>query len=232
MRLPRVVGVDILGGGPVRIAIPKRGDRAFFGNEDAARLFADGLQALASSGNELIEIDFGVFAETSMMMFDGPWLAERYAMVGDFIREHPNSVDPSVRQVILSAADYSAADAFKAIYRLHRNVREIRRTFDTADIIAVPTVGTVYRVSEVQADPFATNSTNGLYTNFVSMADLAALAVPNGVLPSGVPMGMTFVGPAFSDGFLAAFGERFHRLRAATLGATGHPHPELVSLVN
>jgi len=43
-----------------------------------------------------------------------------------------------------------------------------------------------------------------------------SIAVPNGFLANGVPMGITFVGPAFSDAFLASFGERFHRQRVAT----------------
>ena len=77
----------------------------------------------------------------------------------------------------------------------------------------------------MRGDPIQTNITNGRYTNFVNMSDLAAIAVPNGFLPNGVPMGMTFVGPAFSDAFLASFGARFHRQRVSTLGATGAPHP-------
>jgi allophanate hydrolase len=211
--------------GPLCIAVPKAADRLFFGNVQAAALYDEGLLGLAAMGHKLVEIDFAVFFETSRMMFEGPWIAERDAMVGDFIRANPDAVDPSVRQVITAAADYTATQAFTDMYRLHRNARAIRQTFDTADIIAVPTVGTIYKVAEVQADPIRTNATNGLYLNFASMADLAAIAVPNGFLGNGVPMGMTFVGPAFSDGFLADFAERFHWARVDTLGATGFGHP-------
>jgi len=212
-------------GRPLRIAVPKRADLEFFGNDEAAALYAAGLRTLADQGNELTEIDFGVFVETGNMMFGDAWIAERYAVFGDFILTHPDSVDPVVREVVLSATAYTASDAFKAMYRLHRNAREIRRTFERADLIAVPTVGTVYRIAEVKADPIQKNITNGRYTNFVNMSDLAAIAVPNGFLANGVPMGLTFVGPAFSDAFLASFGARFHRQRVSTLGATGAPHP-------
>lgn len=212
-------------GRPLRIAIPKRADLEFFGNDEAAALYAAGLRTLAEQGNELTEIDFGVFVETGNMMFGDAWIAERYAVFGDFILTHPDSVDPVVREVVLSATAYTASDAFKAMYRLHRNAREIRRTFERADLIAVPTVGTVYRIAEVKADPIQKNITNGRYTNFVNMSDLAAIAVPNGFLANGVPMGLTFVGPAFSDAFLASFSAGFHRQRVSTLGATGAPHP-------
>ncbi len=212
-------------GAPLRIAVPGKASRTFFGNAEAEALFDRGLAELTAMGHALTEIDFDVFFETSRMMFEGPWIAERDAMVGDFIRANPDAADPVVRQVITAAGRYTAAEAFQAMYRLHRNAREIRRTFDAADLIAVPTVGTVYTVAQVMADPIPTNASNGYYLNFASMADLAAIAVPNGFLPSGLPMGMTFVGPAFSDPFLAAFADGFHRRRVDTLGATGQAFP-------
>ncbi len=210
-----------------RILIPAKKDLEFFGNTEAEALFADGVVTLKSLGHEIAEIDFEIFAETSNMMFEPPWLAERYAAVGAFIDAHPDAVDPVVREVIQSSKSATAADAFGAIYKLHENAHRIRAAFDHADLIAVPTVGTVYKVAEVMADPIRTNATNGRYLNFVSMADLAAIAVPNGFVSDGVPMGITFVGPAFSDAFLAAFADTFHRERVATLGATAASHDVL-----
>lgn len=186
----------------LRIAIPSAKDLEFFGNEEAEGLFRQGVEALATLGHTMHEINFEKFVETSQMMFEGPWLSERYAAVGGFIDTHPDEIDPIVKTVIDSSKNYSAADAFNAIYQLDRNVRHIQRTFDHADVIAVPTVGTVYRVDEVAADPLFTNATNGRYMNFVSMADLCAIAVPNGSTANGIPMGITLVAPAFSDFFL------------------------------
>ena len=92
--------------------------------------------------------------------------------------------------------------------------------FNDDDIIAVPTVGTVYRIDEVSADPFYTNSTNGLYMNFVNMADLCAIAVPNGFLKNGLPMGITLIAPAFNDLILCDLATELHPLRVNTMGAT------------
>ena len=58
------------------------------------------------------------------------------------------------------------------------------------------------------------------------MADLAAIAVPNGFLPSGIPMGISFIGPAFSDSFLATIANQFHRQRVEYLGASTNYHPD------
>ena len=204
---------------PKRIAVPQQCDREFFGNSDAKTLYEQGLSVLTDAGHTLIEVPFKVIFETSKMMFVGPWLAERFAAVGAFVEAHPDEVDRCVHQVIMSAKEFSASDAFNAVYQLRENVFEIRKIFDTADMIAVPTVGTVYTIDQVNADPIVTNATNGQYLNFASMADLAAIAVPNGFLPCGVPMGMTFVGPAFSDMALAEFSESFYQKRVEHLGA-------------
>ena len=71
------------------------------------------------------------------------------------------------------------------------------------------------------ADPVALNTSLGAYTNFVNLMDLAALAVPAGFRPDGIPFGVTLIGPALSDGMLASVGDALHRsLTGTRLGAT------------
>src|SRR3546814_7826043 len=78
---------------------------------------------------------------------------------------------------------------------------------DLIDIMLLPTSGTIYRVDELAADPVQLNSNLGHYTNFVNYFDLAALAVPNGFQPDGLPAGVTLVGPGFAEPQLAAIGQ-------------------------
>jgi allophanate hydrolase len=67
------------------------------------------------------------------------------------------------------------------------------------DMLAFPTTGTTYRVSEMLAAPVALNSNLGLYTNFVNLLDMAALAVPAGVRTNATGFGITLIGPADTD---------------------------------
>ena len=203
-----------------RIAIPKTDDLEFFGNLNAKVLYQEGIETLAALGHKIHQIEFSTFFETSKMMFDGPLLAERYAAVGKFVECYSDEIDPTVKSVISAAKNFKAADAFNAIYKLDRNIQYIQKAFINYDIIAVPTVGTVYRIDEVSADPFYTNSTNGLYMNFVNMADLCAIAVPNGFLQNGLPMGITLIAPAFNDRILCDLATELHPQRVNTLGAT------------
>jgi len=85
--------------------------------------------------------------------------------------------------------------------------------------------GTHYRIADEQADPIRLNSTLGRYTNFVNLMDLAAVAVPAGFTPEGLPFGITLIAPAWSDADLLALAARAHRAAVSTLGATSLPLP-------
>jgi allophanate hydrolase len=51
----------------------------------------------------------------------------------------------------------------------------------------------------VKAEPMALNANLGLYTNFVNLLDMSALAVPAGFRENGTGFGVTLIGPAFAD---------------------------------
>src|SRR5262249_1558567 len=53
------------------------------------------------------------------------------------------------------------------------------------------------------------NTNLGFYTNFVNLMDLAAIAVPAGCRPNGLPFGVSLIGPAFSDEALLELAGRY-----------------------
>ena len=78
------------------------------------------------------------------------------------------------------------------------------------DTLVDATAGTVYRISEIEDNPITLNANLGYYTNFVNLLDLVAITVPNWFLYDGSPMGITIVGPTFSDTCLAGLASTFH----------------------
>ena len=179
-------------------------------------------------GGKEIAIDYGPFLETNDFMFNGPWLTERLVSVSPFIHEKPDALHPVTREIILGAEKYSAGELVEGLYRLKELHNHISGLLDGVDVMVVPTAGTIYRIREVEADLITLNVNMGYYTNFVNFLDLAAVAVPNGFLPDGPPMGITMIGPAFSDSYLAGLAGAFHGRRADRLGATESPIPEPV----
>ena len=183
-------------GNPVRFAVPRQlefhGDRAY------ADLFA---KALSRFGN-VPEIDFAPFLEVQKLLY-GPWVAERLA---DLERWLPAML-PVTRQVIEAGRRYSAAELFKAMHDLEALKVKCHGDWD---VLIVPAAPTIYRIAEVEADPIELNARLGRYTNFVNLLDLAAISVPAGFRPDGLPFGVTLIGPAHSDAALAALAAKFN----------------------
>ncbi len=188
----------------LKVAVPS--ELEFYGDMAYAALFAKALDRL---GGERVGVDFAPFLAAQRLLYDGPWLAERTAQMQAFMQRHAGDMHPVVRDVIAGGSRYSAVDAFLAQYRLAALRRETQAVWDEADVLVVPGAPTIYTRAQMQADPVALNARLGLYTNFVNLLDLAAITVPAGFRPDGIPFGITLIGPAFSDRALAALGARF-----------------------
>ena len=140
-------------------------------------------------------------------------------MVEPLLRSNPDALLPVTRQIIGGGAAPSAADAFRAQYRLQELRRITEQAWRQIDVLLTPTAATIYRIAEVQADPVRLNTQLGIYTNFVNLLDLAAVAVPAGFTGAGLPFGVTLTAPAWSDYLLLRLAARLHRSSAARLGA-------------
>ena len=206
-----------------RFGVPRREQLEFFGNADAARLFQQAVERLVSLGGERVEVDFAPFFATARLLFEGPWVAERYVAIREFIEKQPAALHPVTRTIIGGAVKFSANDAFAAFYRLKELQRAAAATWDAVDVLVTPTAGTVYTIAEFEADPIRTNSNLGHYTNFVNLLDLSAIAVPAGFLGNGLPFGITLIAPAFADEALCALGDAAQRAAVTTMGATRLP---------
>jgi allophanate hydrolase len=203
-----------------RFGVLRGSQRQFFGDSAAADLYERSVTRLAACGGEPVEFDYAPFASAAALLYAGPWVAERRWAVGDFFDTHPDSMHPVVRQVISAAAKYDAVAAFDAQYRLGGFAQMARKTWESVDLLLLPTTGTIYRLDEVLADPIQLNSNLGWYTNFVNLLDLSALAVPAGFRENGLPFGVTLIAPAFYDHALLALGARLHRALGGSAGAT------------
>lgn len=185
-----------------RFGVPHADQLAFFGNPDTPTLFDNAVKQLQALGGQAVEIDFQPFLDTARLLYEGPWVAERYAAIREFIERQPETLLPVTRQIISGATKFSAADTFTALYKLKAMQRLTAPVWDEIDVLLTPTAGTIYTVAEVEADPVKTNSNLGYYTNFMNLLDLCAVAVPAGFQKNGLPFGITLAAPAFSDGML------------------------------
>ncbi len=207
----------------LRVGIPD-GPLPFFGDTAYEALYRAAVERLADLGAEIVAVDYAPFEQAAAMLYAGPWVAERLAAVEDLAGRDPDAIHPVVRGLLLGARDKTAVETFKAFYGLAALIRASAQEWAKMDVMLLPTAGTTFTIADMLAEPVKRNTDLGAYTNFVNLMDLAAIAVPAGRRPDGIPFGVTLIGPALSDGMLATIGDALHRsLVKPSIGATGVP---------
>ena len=179
--------------------MPPSSDLEFFGDREAERLFTDAIARLEQIGGTRVEAAFAPFRAAGRLLYGGPWVAERLHATQALLDDDPDAILPVTRSIIEKGRHYSALDAYRAQYELARLKRAADFVFGSIDVLLLPTTGTIYETAAVDADPFRLNANLGLYTNFVNLLDLTAIAVPAGFRQNGLPFGISLIAPAFAE---------------------------------
>jgi allophanate hydrolase len=214
----------------VRIGVPRNGQLIFFGDNAAEAAYGEALKRWRALGANLVEFDIEPFYETARLLYEGPWVAERYLAIRNLLASSPESIHPVTREIAAAGAHLTAAETFSALYRLQTLRKVAERAFATMDAIVLPTAPTAYSTAQVLANPIELNSRLGTYTNFVNLLDLCGLAVPASMRRDGIPFGITLLAPAGHDALLASIGRVFHADTGLAIGAKGVMQPPLSPL--
>ena len=210
-----------------RFGVPAEGALDFLGDEAAAALYDRALGRLVEMGGTRVDLDFAPFRKAGGLLYDGPFVAERLVTAARILAERPEALVEPVRAIFEAATRVDGRAVFEGQHRLETLRGRARAALATVDFLVVPTTPTIYRIADIEAEPRKLNALLGAYANFVNLLDLAAIAVPAGFRPNGLPAGVTLVGPARSDARLAGYASALHRATSETLGATGRTFPPL-----
>jgi allophanate hydrolase len=214
----------------LRLGVPRPGQLIFFGDKAAEQAYGDSIARWTALGASLVEFDLEPLYETARLLYEGPWVAERYLVIRDLLASSPEAIHPVTREITIAGARLSAADTFAALYRLQALRKISERAFADIDALVLPTAPTAYSTAQVLANPVELNSRLGTYTNFVNLLDLCGLALPAAIRPDDIPFGITLLGPAGHDAQLASIGRVFHADTGLVMGARDLAQPPLADL--
>lgn len=212
-------------GWPKRPLLGIPAEPEWYGDQMAAQAYADSLQQLESMGVVLRELDFSPLFDMAALLYQGPWVSERFAAIEDVMRNQPQIVHPVVRGIIEQAANFTAVDAFKAEYQRMALARQAEQLLDGFDGLLVPTAPFLPTIEAVLGDPVVLNSRMGRYTNFVNLLDWSALALPGARRADGLPAGITLIGRAWQEASLVQFGLRWQACFPWRRGASSRALP-------
>jgi len=210
-------------GGPFKFGVPRRDQWEFFGDSAAQQLYETSIAELETVGGVAVEFDLQPFRDAADLLYSGPWVAERLAALKDFFADHAEEAHPVVRAIITGAAKHTAVDTFIAQYKLEALRRTTGAVWSNVDILLLPTTGTTYTHEQIAAEPVQLNTNLGYYTNFVNLLDLAAVALPAGFRPNGLPFGVTVLGQAGTERALLTVADKLHRRLGTTVGGGNIP---------
>ena len=214
----------------LRLGVPRNGQLIFFGDKHSEKAYGDALKRWTALGATLVEFDLEPLYETARLLYEGPWVAERYLVIRDLLASQPEAIHPVTREIIIAGARLSATETFAALYRLQGLRKIAERGFAGIDALVLPTAPTVYSTAQVLANPVELNSRLGTYTNFVNLLDLCGLALPASIRPDEIPFGITLLAPAGQDAQLASIGRVFHDDTGLTMGSRSLRQPPLARL--
>ena len=216
--------------GKLTIGVIPNEQLEFFGDSAYELAYLKTLDAINASKDisvDLVEIDYAPFDEAARLLYEGPWVSERYIAAQPLIDENPDAVFPVVRSIIENGHAPKATDLFKAQYRLQALKQVCDMQLAKVDCLLTPTAGRAYTIDEMLAEPVKYNSELGYYTNYMNLLDYSSVAVPTQMANSGLPFGVTLVANAFKDRQLLSIANAFENLFSLPLGASSVEKPKV-----
>jgi allophanate hydrolase len=196
-----------------RFGVLRPDEREWFGMPGCAALYDTACTRMVALGGTPVEIDFGPYLEAGRLLFDGPWIAERNAALAALLQGDYSHLLDVTRAVIAAAQNCTGTAVFDGLHRLALLRRVVGQQFAAMDFLMVPTAPRPFTIAEMTADPIRLNSQLGHYSYFANLLDLCGIAIPNGTLSNGVPMGVTVLAPAWADENVAEIARLFDRQR-------------------
>ncbi|WP_306813043.1 allophanate hydrolase [Paenibacillus soyae] len=199
-------------GMPERILIPSADSLAYYGPfaEPYRAAWGGAVERLRGTGLPVEEVDISFYKEAALILYEGPYAAERWAGLGDFVEDHPGDVFDVTEKVLRSGADprHTAAALFRTMHKLQAMKLEARRRLEGA-VLAMPTAGGTWTRDQVREDPIGTNSAMGRYTNHCNLLDLCAVAVPAEDAADDLPFGITLFAAADREAHIRGAAQAF-----------------------
>jgi len=198
-----------IGEGNLLIGIPTTDQLTFFGDSRIKKDFECSLDMWRTLGAEVVKIDFQPFLHAAKLLYEGPWVTERFIATKNVLKRNPESIHPVVREIIASGELNSAEAVFSSQYKLQGLKKQADLQLHGVDFIMTPTTAKEPTIAEALERPVTLNNELGYYTNFMNLLDYSAIALPYARHRTIIPNGFTLVGKTFDDQKLLAWGKRW-----------------------
>ncbi len=223
-------------GKPQRIGVPVECFQGEGFDPEVLANFKQSIDMLAGAGYEIVELTFPLLsyslpvyyiimpaeASTNLARFDGMRYGYRDKSAKDlfdmYAKSRGQGFGREVRRRILLGTyilSHGYYDAYytKAVALRNRIAKEIKKTFETVDIIATPTAPTPpFKLGEKLSDPVAMYYSD-IFSAPANLSGAPAIALPAGTTRDGLPLSIQLTAPHWREDALFSMGRHFEELR-------------------
>jgi aspartyl-tRNA(Asn)/glutamyl-tRNA(Gln) amidotransferase subunit A len=132
---------------------------------------------------------------------------EAYAYHSKWIAESPNLYQPATRAILQRSADSKAPAYADSLHKVYLLRREIKKVFESVDLLITPTMP----LPPVTIEASATQSATTRNTSPFDVYGLPAISLPCGFTSAGLPVGLQISGAAFAEPALLALAHAYEQ---------------------
>lgn len=196
---------------PKKIYLPKEEPRFFGDNAEVHKSkWYNAIARLENLGVKVEHIDYKMFYDAALILYEGSYVAERWSDLKDFVESHSGKVFPVTEKILRSGgtSDKTASSLFEDLHKLQYYRHKTKEILKDA-VMIMPTAGGTFTREQVRNNPIETNSLMGLYTNHCNLLNLMAIAVPESSIDTELPFGITIFGLAENENLVTEVSQKF-----------------------
>ncbi len=208
---------------PDKIYLPKD-EPTFFGDNAELHKFKwyNAVDRIKNLGIKTEYIDYKMFYEAALILYDGAYVAERWADLKEFVESHTGKIFYVTEKILRSGGteEKTAARLFDDLHKLQYYRHKAREILENS-VMIMPTAGGTFTREQVREDPVETNSLMGLYTNHCNLLNLMAIAVPENSRDKNYPFGITIFGTSDNENLVIRTAEQFLKSESVEFAVCG-----------
>ena len=196
---------------PDKIYLPKDTPKFFGDNAELHKSkWYKAVERIKNLGIRTEFINYKMFYDAALILYDGAYVAERWADLKDFVESHTDKTFPVTEKILRSGGteEKTAAKLFDDLHKLQYYKHKAREILENA-VMVMPTAGGTFTREQVRSNPVGTNSLMGLYTNHCNLLNLMAIAVPENSKDKYYPFGITIFGLSENENLVIRTAEKF-----------------------
>ena len=157
----------------LRLGVPRKGQLLFFGDRVSEAAYASAVERLIGLGAKVVEFDLEPFYETARLLYEGPWVAERYITARDLIASSPDALHPVTREITIGGRAVDCSRYLCCPLSARRLAQDERTNVsDHRCVCFARPRRPRYTVEQVLANPIELNSRLGSYTRISSTCSI------------------------------------------------------------